>query len=422
MPAFRFQFTDARGQILEGTLQAADAREAESVLRQRGYPNVSLVPPVAAPIQAPVNASPPQSAPPVAHAPSQTRAVVRTKKGSDKQRFFLFAQFSKLLDAGINPAKAFDEVARVTRYDHYQGSFRELSNDATHGRPLSGTMARYPDLYPDHVVGMVRAGEAGGFVPAAFMELSHLAEEAYKFKRFHWFIWYLIPRALMAIPIALAFAATIRTAAERGSGDLLSILGGYLAWPYGPMTLAIAAILLLGRWWLGTHAMRHVRHAIGLKAPIYGPRARNESIAVFTWTLSRLAKAGIPPNTAWRMALAAVPNLEMQRRLDEAGTRMHDGSRLSEAIFGSKLFPEEYAPVISTGEMVGDLTGALDQLERVSRTEYDESTRKARWSSLRIGMVFAIATSGLIVVLIVKAWYVDVIKIFAPEVFERIVF
>ncbi len=412
MAFFRYQFTDAKGQTLEGTMQAATEAEAEALIKLRGYPNAALInpntPPPQTQLQTPIPIPPPRV--------DASPTVKRTKKGSDKDRFFLFSQFAKLLNAGINPARAFEEVARVTRIEHFKGSFHELSQAATNGRPLSETMARYPDLYPDHIVGMLRAAEAGGFLPEAFALIAGQAEDAYKFKRFHWFIWYLVPRAIASIPLVFAFRIALLDMARAGTGDLVPRLIQQIIWPYGPMTLAIIAIMLLGRWWLGTYPMRFFRHRMGLKAPIYGPRARNESIAVFTWTLSKLSKAGVSPNSSWKLATGTVPNLEMQARLTDAAERMHTGSRLSDVIFGSRIFPDEYAPIISTGELVGDVPGALEQLERVSRNEFEETTRKAKWGSMRIGAVFAILTSGLIIIVVAKTWYSDTIKIVAPGV------
>ncbi len=408
MAFFRYQFTDAKGNVLEGTLQATTEAEAEALIRLRGYPNASLINPNAIPVQAVAPALPPRI--------DTSPKIKRTRKGSDKDRFFLFSQFAKLLNAGINPAKAFEEVARVTRIEHFKGSFHELAADVTNGKPISETMARYPDLYPDHIVGMLKAAEAGGFLPEAFAVISGQAEDAYKFKRFHWFIWYLIPRAIASIPLVFAFRVALLEMARAGTGDLVPRLFQQIIWPYGPITLAIIGIMLLLRWWLGTYPMRHFRHRMGLKAPIYGPRARNESIAVFTWTLSKLSKAGISPNSSWKLATETVPNLEMQARLTDAASRMHTGSRLSDVVFGSRIFPDEYAPIISTGELVGDVPGALEQLERVSRNEFEETSKKAKWGSMRIAGVFAILTSGLILIVVVKTWYSDAIEIFAPGV------
>ncbi len=419
MAFFRYQFTDANGQLAEGTLYASNAQEAESALQQRGYPNAKLVrsstkPPVVpvAIAHDPILANPaPAAVRPVDKPMAVRHDVVRTPKGSDKQRFFLFSQIAQQLKAGINPAQSFATIGGVTRALHYKRSLLDLHNAANNGYPIFQVMERYPDLYPEGTVGMIRAAEQGGFVPEAFEVLSKQAEEAYKFKRFHWFIWYLIPNAVCSIPLVYAFIATLKLTYKRSTEQGAPFLATFielLRWPYGPATLAIAAVLLLLRWWLGSYPMRRFRHRLGLNVPIYGPRARNESVTLFSWTMGRLARGGTSPQQMWNLAADSVPNLEMRERLREAGSRMHSGSRLSEVIFGSKLFPEEYAPVISTGEMVGDLPGALDQLERVSRTEFDVSTGRARWGSARIGGVAFVLTSGIVAIVLFKGWYVDI--------------
>lgn len=406
MAFFRYEFTDARGQALEGTVQADTFAEAEALLKLRGYQNVRFHDPSAAPVPVAV------AAPPIVRTPSPN--VIRTKKGVDKDRFFLFSQIAQQLKAGIAPAQAFTTLAGVTHQESYRASLHDLAQAATNGRPLSNTLERYPDLYPPHVAGMVRAGETGGFLPEAFAELSHQAGEAHKFKRFHWFVWYLLPRALAVMPVLFAFREAIilswrRNSAGAPNAGIGDVLREKLIWPYGPVFLAIAGILLLLRWWLGSLPMREFRHRLALKLPVYGARARNESVAIFSWTLSRLGRAGLPPHRTWPLAAAAVPNIEMSRRLSEVGRSLHDGSRLSEAIFNAGVFPQQYAPIIATGEMVGDVTGALDQLEVVSRGDYDESTGKARFTSTRLGCAFMMAVSGLVLIVLLKTWYGDLI-------------
>ncbi|MEQ1935598.1 MAG: type II secretion system F family protein, partial [Fimbriimonadaceae bacterium] len=342
-------------------------------------------------------------------------------KGTDRQRFFLFSQVAKQLNAGINPATSFAELARITSETHFRPSFVELSEAATNGYPLTDVLVKYADLYPDHVVGTIHAAEQGGFLPEAFAVLSAQAEDAHKFKRFHWFVWYLGPRLLLSVPLVFCVRAAMLDSAKRiGDGDMsnlwMRMIVKNLIWPYGPMTLALMVIVLILRAILGTYEMRRFRHRIGLRVPVYGERARNECVAVFTWVLSKLAKAGVAPNSSWQMATEAVPNLEMAARLRDAGRMMQDGSRLSDAIFGSKLFPEEYAPVVSTGELTGDMEGALDQLERVSRTEFEATTATARVKSVRLGCLFAIITSGIVLLLFTYAWYRE----FYPALFENV--
>ena len=40
---------------------------------------------------------------------------IRTPKGSDKDRYFLFSQISQFLKAGVNPAQAFSDLSAKSR-------------------------------------------------------------------------------------------------------------------------------------------------------------------------------------------------------------------------------------------------------------------------------------------------------------------
>lgn len=385
MAFYRYQYTEPNGQLMEGTVQAKDAQQAQFNLISRGIQGATLI-----------------------NAPGTSDfQPVRTRRGSDKQRFFLFSQIAQQLRAGINPARSFENLARMTPYAHFHESLVKLQEAATNGRSLSSTLALYPDLYPDHVVGTVHAGEQGGFLPEAFSLLSSQAGSAHGFRRFHWFVYPILIAILVTLPAVFAFQAMLREASLNLDPNIWGLWFKYMMWPYGPMTLAIIGCLLAARAILTTYEARRIRHRMALKVPIYGSRSRNECIAAFTWALSRLSQAGIAPASAWKMATEVVPNVEMAARLRETGRMMTDGSKISDAIFGSRLFPQEYAPVVATGEMTGDIEGSLMQLEQITRDEFETKTRMARSFGFRLASVIFFAAGGLALVLVVKTWYVD---------------
>lgn len=388
MGFFRYQYTGPNGQTLEGTVQASDAQQAQFNLMSRGIHGARLL-----------------------HDPGNVDfKPVRTRKGSDKQRYFLFAQVAQQLKAGINPAKTFQNVAGVLVYDHYRESLNALADAATNGRSLSSVLVLYPDLYPDHVVGTVHAGEQGGFLPEAFALLSAQAGDAHKFRRFHWFVYPILIAIIVSLPIVFALRVALLKSAEALSPDPSFFIRTFfqqIGWPFGPMILAIIASLLLIRAILTTYEARRIRHRWSLRIPVYGSRSRNECIATFTWALARLAKAGVPPHSSWQMATEVVPNVEMAHRLRDTGRLMRDGSKISDAIFASKLFPQEYAPVVSTGEFTGDIEGSLTQLEEISRTEFEAKTAMARSVGFRVASVLFFMTGGILLIVVVKSWYVD---------------
>lgn len=391
MAYFRYQVTGSNGQVLEGTIQAKDAQQAQYSLMSRGIHGAQIL----------------------NDADRLDFKAVRTKHGTDKQRHFLFAQVAQQLKAGINPAQVFENILRVMHYPHFRGSFDELKTAATNGRPLSEALARYPDLYPDHVVGTIHAGEQGGFLAEAFFLASEQAGDAHKFRRYHWFVYPIIIAVIISLPVVFAAKQALVLAAQRLNGDPMDfpkLFVQFMKWPYGPMTLAILVGMFALRALLSTYEARRFRHRVALNVPIYGARSRNECIATFTWALARLAKAGIPPHASWQMATEVVPNVEIAARLRDMGKRLTDGSKLSDAIFGAKLFPPEYAPMVSTGEVTGDMEGALTQLEQVSRNEFDVKSQIARNVGWRVFSALFFLLGGVLLLVIAMAWYYDVIK------------
>ncbi|HZH98111.1 MAG TPA: type II secretion system F family protein, partial [Fimbriimonadaceae bacterium] len=311
--------------------------------------------------------------------------------------------------------RSFEEIGRVTHSNLYRESLLRVAENAKAGGTISDVLEQYPNLYPEHVVGTVRAGEAGGFLPDAAQQVANQAEEAHKFKRFFWFMWLVSGNALLVIPLILAVRVALLEAFDgviNGPNvpSFLGVLIKNLIWPFGPTTILLYLVLLAIRAALSTYEARKFRHEMGLRVPVLGPRARNESVTIFSWAMSKLAKGGMPPYRMWSMAADAVPNLAMKERLLRAGSQLHAGSRISEAVFGSKLFPEEYAPVLSTGELTGDITGALDQMASATRADYDAQTAYAKFRGIGCGCTVVAVVYGIIIIVLSKTYYQDMIS------------
>ena len=159
--------------------------------------------------------------------------------------------------------------------------------------------------------------------------------------------------------------------------------------PTGIVLLIFYLVIFGGLYLLRQPRSQKLRHSIGLRFPGYGKRAIHENVTIFTWALGLLSRGGVAPQTAWALSADCAPNVVVRDRLVEAGRIMRSDSRVSDAAFRSGLFPEEYAPVISTGEMVGDLPGALERLAQVSRGEYDSQTQYAKYRAVGWGCLMS---------------------------------
>lgn len=404
--------------MVNGTLQAPNLDEASRALAQQGYrvthlqdtakAQVAAPPPPVAPVQ--INA--PQPAPrPQQQAVSPPRAAVKTpqnlgepvktKLGTDKDTYFLFSQLASYFKSGINPAQAFNDVGNRIRREDYREAFHRVAKNVGEGRSIADTLELYPYLFPPHIPGTIRAGETGGYLPEAFMALSDQADSSRKFRR--WFVWlgWAAVGVLICFPLGKAgFDGAVRSwdvqektgGQAPGAATFVTQVWEVIKWPVGPIALIATVLLIVASFIWQSMRFRSLRHRLALLVPAVTKRAKAESFAAFSWNMSNLSKAGVPPQRVWQLASATVPNQAIREALDEQGRRMTERTKLSEALFNLKMMPEEYAPMVQTGEVTGDVPGQLMNAARMSQEDFNFQDKSAK---TRVGCWILIVSLGL---------------------------
>ncbi len=448
MPFFRYAATDAQGKAVQGTVQATTSDEAMRALAQRGIQVTTWLEPgakqaIPANPAAAITRTAASSSPTLAPARSTVPASIpaagtarpdltprRTRRGKDKERFFLFTQISSLLHAGVNPHQAFGDMALRMRRPEYREALMKISQGANVGVPISEVLAAYPDLFPSHVAGLVRAGETGGFLPEACQAVAQQAEASHKFRRSLWFVWAVLINLFLVVPFAYLFYRALPRGYELTEQSGASNMGGGLAamgaafwemfkWPVGPAAAIVYVVAYSIYAWLNSRPMTLKRHGLSLGTPVLGKRAKNEGLSLFAWVLSKVAQAGISPHRSWELGMEAVPNLALRDKLAAAGQRIHTGEKLSAAFYETRLFPDEYAPMVATGEMTGDVPGMLQKLSEVSRQEFEVSTTQSKAAAWVMSSVTIAVTMGIIALFIILTLYyalpATVLKGLEPE-------
>lgn len=431
MPFFRYAGTDPQGNPVQGSVQAISPDEALKALRARGL-NVNIDGTrghqTAIKPQAPIHN--PQStniavAQPVSPVIARRQAatvpapppVVHTRRSSDKERFFLFSQLASYMRSGIGPNQAFLDVGMRLPREDVREAMRWIGQSVGEGMSIADALARYPDLFPAHVVGIVRSGEAGGFLPEALTAISQQGEAAHKFRRSLWMVWVVAIHAFLVFPVAWmmytmfprAYEITAESGAEGFSGGISAIGTAFwelFKWPIAPTAAAVYVLAVVLYKFVNSRPMTLRRHGWSLRTPILGGRAKNEGLSLFAWVLSNVAKAGVSPHRSWELGVESVPNEALKARLRDAGARLHSGERLSKAFFDSNLFPHEYAPMMATAEATGDIPGTLHKLSEMSRSEFEVSTTKSKAAAWVMSTTAIAITAGIVLILLVLMWYV----------------
>lgn len=434
MPFFTYEGQRADGQPVNGRIQATDGRAALALLAQQGIrarltdpnsppastsgavrpatatprPAVAPIPPAARPSGSPTVARTPvtvpaTAAPVVIHDVPVQRPRIWGPRGTDKERMFLFSQLAAQFNSGYNPAQGFAElIARSPA--KYHDALRALAAAASEGSKLAPIMARYPDLFPEDVVGLIGAGEEGGFLPAAAEEVARHAEENRKFRRFFWWIWAVVINVVFIVPVALWIGqGLVKTWEEMertgGAGDGFKVVGQTFGEVFTSVVLPICVISAITLWvanriWT-SRRFTSVRHRFAAYTPVIGRRARYEGLSRFAWTLALLARGGMPPNHAWPTAAATVPNRAIRDQILRAGAGMTERDRLS-GVLKARLFPIEYSQLVETAEYTGDTSGTLQKLADLSYSDFTIAQKQAKfrggcWGFLAMGIAAAVA-------------------------------
>ena len=362
MPFYQYRVTNSQGETVMGTLQSESADAANQALRSGGYQvqlleeltSSGTVKPTFKPSTKPVsNTKVHQQSPahkPVAVSKSQPVRLVeapspgpilhsipskptpdqfKTKKGSDKDLFFLFSQLGSYLNSGVNPALAITDLSKRTPH-HFRSSLAHVASVVSEGGRISDVLEKYPYLYPPDVVGTLRAGEAAGFMPEAMQEIASKLEVSHRLKRrLVYFLYMFIGTIALAPLIYGTVQGALRSIKEQdaagGSLPVITTLsksvGGSIAKDL-PVTLLIFASLTGLILFFNSMPMRRFRHMLIMRTPVLGGRARAESMARMTWAMGLVSRAGLSAQRTFLLGLESVPNLYLRELLEQEGQQM----------------------------------------------------------------------------------------------------
>ncbi len=114
---------------------------------------------------------------------------------------FFFRQFSSFSHSGITIFSALENLGSRTPNPNLALTAREMSEVARSGGMISDVMKKYPRIYPEHVTGMVLAGETGGFIDIALAEIADGYDANIKLYRGAWLPKTMAIQAFLMLPI-----------------------------------------------------------------------------------------------------------------------------------------------------------------------------------------------------------------------------
>ncbi|MGJ7903515.1 type II secretion system protein XpsF [Lysobacter sp. 1R34A] len=366
MPLFHYKALNARGELLDGQMEAASGTEVVQRLQEQGH----------LPVEAKLASE--------AGASSSWKALFKPKPFTGARLVQFTQQLSTLLGAGQPLDRALTILLDLPEDDTARSTVADIRDAVRGGTSLSVALERQHGTFSRLYINMVRAGEAGGNLHETLSRLDDYLERS---------------RVLQGRVInALIYPAILMVMV----GASLLFLLGYVVPQFGAMYESLDAelpmftqvVLWLGLfvrdWWIvlvaipavgflwfdrkrRDPAFREALDAWLLKRKFVGPLIGKIETARLARTLGTLVRNGVPLMTAIGIGRNVLNNRVLAADVDAAGEDVKNGVALSTALGKGKRFPRLALQMIQVGEE----SGALDAMLMKTAETFEQDTGMA---------------------------------------------
>ena len=364
MPEFAYTARDPAGRKVSGKLSAASQAEVLSALGQQAL----------FPLE--VKADAPAS------------STWRGRRIKAQLMATTYGQLADLLRSGVPLLRSIEVLKKQTSHNGLVEVLGDLHHQVEDGKTMAESMSRYPRVFSEMAISMVRAGSEGGFLEEALDRVGDFTEKQEDMKS----------RTLGAVayPIFLGVIGTLVVigllvfAVPKFDG-LFARLRDRGELP-APTEWLLAFSSILQRWWIpllailigGVMAIRHRLSTdegrrwldrMRLKMPLAGPIFLNLAVARFCRVLGTLLKNGVPIIKSLEISSDATGNRVLATAIRDAAENISAGESLAAPLASCHHFPPAVVEMISVAEEANSLDTVLvdiaDGLERRTWRQLD---------------------------------------------------
>lgn len=366
MPLYRYKALNARGETLDGQMEAASDAEVALRLQEQGHL------PVEARLASEAGGEP------------AWKALFKPKAFAGQRLVQFTQQLATLLGAGQPLDRALSILLELPEDAAARRTISEVRDAVRSGVPLSTALDRQHGTFPPLYVNMVRAGEAGGSLEETLQRLADYLERTRLLRGrvinaliYPAILLVVVSGALMFLLgyVVPEFASMYDSLDAELSWFTRAVLGiGLFVRDWWIVLLVVPALAL---WWLDrrlrTPAFRAAFDEWLLRRKLAGSLVAKIETARLARTLGTLLKNGVPLIAALGIGKAVLGNRALAADVEAAATDVKNGVGLSAALAKGKRFPRLALQMVQVGEE----SGALDTMLLKTADTFDQETGQA---------------------------------------------
>lgn len=329
-------------------------------------------------------------------------------------------QMATMLSSGLPILRCLSILADQTESSALRDVLIDVRAEVERGESFSEALARHKE-FPPLMVSMVRAGELGGFLDGAMLQIAETIESDVQLRaRIKAALTYPIAVGVIAIIIVTAMLLFVVPV----FAGMYESLGGELPLPTqilmtisnalnNPIVLvggavSIVVLVVLYRKFRDSPGFRNVIDPLKFRLPVFGPLFKKIALARFTRNFSTLLRAGVPILATLDIVGETSGNVVIARAVADVKESVRQGSGMAKPLSQHDVFPEMVVQMVAVGED----TGALDAMLSKIADFYDQEAAATTEQLMALLEPVMIIALGLLVGAMVISLYLPIFKIY----------
>jgi len=307
---------------------------------------------------------------------------------SATEKIMMVKNLKVMIAAGMSVVRSLDILSEQTKSKRLKDALLDIKSKINKGDSLSLSLSKYPNIFSEFFLSMIKVGEESGTLEDVLSVLSLQLEKEHRLKsKVRGALIYpciivivmIIVGAIVAtvvLPSLNSFFASFNSTIPFYTRMVLD--AGQFATKYWLFMLVFIIVLGIFLWRaLKTAWGKKVKDTILLKLPLFSPLVKKSNCAVFIRSLSSLIASGVPFTRSLEVTEGTVGNFYYKRAISESLEKVKKGERLSKTLAPySNIFPFGVIEMIEVGEETGKTSTILKELADFYEEETIAATEK----------------------------------------------
>jgi type II secretory pathway component PulF len=330
---------------------------------------------------------------------------------SFKDKILFTKQLAVLLKSGVPLLQAFELLV-----DQFQGRMRTIlvsvRDDLKEGKSLAEGLSKFPKVFDNIYVQLVRAGEASGKLETILDRLVEYLERRQAIvKKVKGALTYPLIQLGFVVVVVIGLITVVlpNIVSAFGSKEklpfstrLLLGISDFLKSYYLIILGSIIILFLAFRWWRSTPSGGRIVDAIKLRIPIVRFFTRMGAIVQFSRTLGMLVESGVNLSDSLDIVVKVIDNRVLKDALSEARDKIIKQGKISEYLKQTGIFPPIAIYLINTGEQSGQLDFMLLTIAKNYEDDLAEYSNTLSTLLEPVMLIIMAVSVGFIVISIIQ--------------------